>query len=313
MWDIVLAYYGYSWDYMADSYDFYFNDMLVTDGSYLITESGRVDIVTRGWSDDPNKPNDDPNDNPQGGKDPENTTAPDDDPTVPDAETITVQITYQTGGVHCVESVITTTSPATLLEVYNLFANEHPYEMFNNVQCSLNGKPIDPNQTIYMQNGDKIYLQEDGNGYHLHIWEMGMGRCRTCMEECSHEWEGNVCRVCKLECYHDYWNGIQCGICGMMCEHREWDGNRQCLVCGSMLGVDLLQIEIYENGEQKYNANGSIETTVRDLLLSCYGYYPWEYLESNYEFYFNGMLVDGSYWITEHGILNLVTRTYDYQ
>lgn len=63
----------------------------------------------------------------------------------------------------------------------------------------------------------------------------------------------------------------------------------------------------------KSTANGSIETTVQDLLFAFYGYYPWEYLESNYEFYFNGALVDGSYWITEHGVLNLVTRTYDYQ
>ncbi len=114
MWDLVMAYYGYPWEYMVNSYDFYFNGMLITEGSYLITESGRVEAVTRSWNEDPNKPNDDPNDNPQGGKDPENTTAPDDDPTVPDAETITVQITYQTGGVHRVESVITTTSPATL-------------------------------------------------------------------------------------------------------------------------------------------------------------------------------------------------------
>ena len=78
-----------------------------------------------------------------------------------------------------------------------------------------------------------------------------------------------------------------------------------------MLGVDLLQIEIYENGEYKYNANGSIETTVEDLLMAYYGYYPWDYLESNYEFYFNSVRVDGSYWITEHGILELVTRTYE--
>ncbi|MBQ3014629.1 MAG: hypothetical protein IJD75_05790 [Clostridia bacterium] len=235
----------------------------------------------------------------------------------PEGNTITVQIIYQTGGVHRVESFITTTEPATLLEVYNLFANEHPYEMFNNVDCYLNDKPIDPTQTVYMQNGDKVYLQENGDGYHLHIWEPNMGYCRSCSEECSHEWEGNQCRICKSECYHDgYWNNGtwidgHCGQCGTVCEHREWDDNRQCLVCGAFLGVDLLQIEIYENGEFMYSANGSIETTVENLLMAYYGYYPWNYLESNYEFYFNGVRVDGSYWITEHGILELVTRTYE--
>ena len=235
----------------------------------------------------------------------------------PEGNTITVQIIYQTGGVHRVESFITTTEPATLLEVYNLFANEHPYEMFNNVDCYLNDKPIDPTQTVYMQNGDKVYLQENGNGYHLHIWEPNAGYCRNCMEECPHEWEGNKCRICKSECYHDgYWNnGIwidgHCGQCGTVCEHSEWDDNRQCLVCGAMLGVDLLHFEIYENGEYQTYLQG-IETTLRDLALTWYGYYPWEYLEANYKFYFNGVLItDGSYPITESGRLELISRTYE--
>lgn len=229
----------------------------------------------------------------------------------PEGNTITVQVIYQTGGVHRVESLITTTEPATLLEVYNLFANEHPYEMFNNVDCYLNDKPIDPTQPVYVQNGDKIYLQEDGNGYHLHVWDKGTGRCLTCMEECFHEWEGNVCCICKYECWHDYWIDSRCGICGMMCEHREWDDNRQCLVCGAMLGVDMLHFEIYENGEYQTYLQG-IETTLRDLALTWYGYYPWEYLEANYEFYFNGVLItDGSYPITESGKLELISRTYE--
>lgn len=312
MWDLVMAYYGYPWEYMVNSYDFYFNGMLITEGSYLITESGRVEAVTRSWNDDPNKPNDDPNDNPQGGKDPENTTAPDDDPTVPDAEIITVQITYQTGGVHRVESVITTTSPATLLEVYNLFVNEHPYEMFNNVQCSLNGKPIDPTQSVYVQNGDTIYLQEDGNGYHLHVWDKGMGRCLTCMEECFHEWEGNACRICKYECWHDYWIDSQCGICGMMCEHREWDDNRQCLACGAMLGVDLLDIEYYMDGEY-CGCTSTIEYTVGEHLMFQF-WRSWEDLTFTYDVYVGDVLVtDQYYMVVESCNIYLVTRTYDYQ
>ncbi len=261
----------------------------------------------------PNAPN--PGDNNNGDKE-ESTTGLDDVPVVPKPETVTVEIIYQTGGVHCVQSNITTTAPATLLEVYNLFANEHPYEMFNNAKCYLNDKPIDPTQTIYVQNGDKIYLQESGDGYHLHIWDIGMGRCYTCMEECSHEWEGNKCRICKCECYHDgFWNdGIwingQCGECGTPCQHEQWNDSRQCLVCGEFLGVDFLYIEIYENGEYVCESQ-NIEITLSDLLMAYYPY-PWEYMEANYEFYFNGTLIPyGSYMIIESGRLDIVTRSYE--
>ena len=256
----------------------------------------------------PDAPN--PGDNNNGDQE-ESTTGLDDVPVVPEPETVTVQIIYQTGGVHCVQSNITTTAPATLLEVYNLFANEHPYEMFNNAECYLNDKPIDPTQTIYVQNGDKIYLQESGDGYHLHIWDIGMGRCRSCMEECSHEWEGNKCRICKCECYHNgFWINGQCGKCGTPCQHEQWNDSRQCIVCGEFLGVDLLYIEIYENGEYMFESQ-NIEITLSDLLMAYYPY-PWAYMEANYEFYFNGTPIpDGSYMIIESGRLDIVTRSYE--
>ena len=45
--ELIMAYYGYSWDYMIDSYEFFYNNVYITEGSHLITESGRLDIVTR--------------------------------------------------------------------------------------------------------------------------------------------------------------------------------------------------------------------------------------------------------------------------
>lgn len=244
---------------------------------------------------------------------PESTTADEDIPVVPDEETITVRVTYQSGGVHCVESVITTTGPATLLEVYNLFANEHPYEMFSNVDCYLNDKPIDPTETIYMQDGDKVYLQENGKGYHLHIWEIGLGQCRSCLEKCPHDWDGIVCRMCKCECRHeDDWNNStwvngQCEQCGTYCQHETWDDNSQCIVCGYWMGVNLIEIEIYEDGEYKYYTQVN-QITLLDLIMAYYGY-PWGYMVDTYEFYYNGMLItEGSYTITESGRVDFITR-----
>lgn len=233
----------------------------------------------------------------------------------PETNTVTVQIAYQTGGVHRVESVITATSPVTLLEVYNLFANEHPYESFNNVECYLNDKSIDPTQTVYMQDDDRIYLQESGDGYHLHIWEVGMGRCRICFEECPHEWEGVICRMCKSECYHkdDWSNGTwangQCEQCGTVCRHEQWNDNGQCTVCGFWMGVNLIEIEIYENGE--YVAYTQIDQiTLRELIMAYYGY-SWDYMIDSYEFFYNNVYItEGSHLITESGRLDIVTRRY---
>ena len=202
---------------------------------------------------------------------------------LPDQEIyFSVQVVFQSGGIHRVEETFWVKESCTFNQLYAMFVEKHFLENFSIIPY-LNGELIDTTKTIYLQDGDSIYLEEYS----------GMPG-----EEpvCPHEW---------IDSY--------CPLCDTMCEHSEWDDNRHCLTCGAWLGVDLLQIEIYENGEYKYNANGSIETTVQDLLFAFYGYYPWEYLESNYEFYFNGVLVDGSYWITEHGVLNLVTRTYDYQ
>ena len=218
-------------------------------------------------------------------KEPEATTpekAPDETkPENPPAEElIAVRVKFKSGGIHEVEETLKVETPCTFNQVYSEFVKKHYLETFSLIP-HLNGEVVDINEIIYLQDGDYIYLEEYS----------GMPG------------EGPVCP--------HVWISGSCEKCGTVCEHSEWDDNRQCLVCGAFLGVDLLQIEIYENGEYKYNANGSIETTVENLLMAYYGYYPWEYLESNYEFYFNGVRVDGSYWITEHGRLELISRTYE--
>lgn len=198
----------------------------------------------------------------------------------PAEELIAVRVKFKSGGIHEVEETLKVETPCTFNQVYSEFVKKHYLETFSLIP-HLNGEVVDINEIIYLQDGDYIYLEEYS----------GMPG------------EGPVCP--------HVWISGSCEKCGTVCEHSEWDDNRQCLVCGAFLGVDLLQIEIYENGEYKYNANGSIETTVENLLMAYYGYYPWEYLESNYEFYFNGVRVDGSYWITEHGRLELISRTYE--
>ena len=243
----------------------------------------------------------------------ESTTSTVDTPVTPEEGTITVQITWQSGGVHAVSDTITVSAPATLSHIYNLFIQKNYYDtaMRGNVSCTLNGKPIDPTYTIYMNDGDVIYLEEYWQGYHLHFWDNG--RCMECFEECAHgEWtesgEGDYqCFYCKGICWHETWQDGQCNQCGKACAHEQWDDNRQCILCGFSMGVEMIEIVIQENGEY-YSYTQSIGITVHDLVMAYFGYLPWEALESTYEFYYNDVPVDGSYWILESGVLNLVAR-----
>lgn len=198
----------------------------------------------------------------------------------PAEELIAVRVKFKSGGIHEVEETLKVETPCTFNQVYSEFVKKHYLETFSLIP-HLNGEVVDINEIIYLQDGDYIYLEEYS----------GMPG------------EGPVCP--------HVWISGSCEKCGAVCEHNEWDDNRQCLVCGAMLGVDMLHFEIYENGEYQTYLQG-IETTLRDLALTWYGYYPWEYLEANYEFYFNGVLItDGSYPITESGRLELISRTYE--
>ena len=199
----------------------------------------------------------------------------------PDEEKITVEIKFQSGGVHAYQDKITLDAPATFSQAYNQFVAMHEDIKSYRLDCYINDQKIDTTQVIYLNEGDCIYLQESG----------------ASLDE-------------EYPCIHVWYDG-SCTQCGSVCTHETWADSRQCLVCGAWLGVDLLQIEIHENGEFKYNANGSIETTVEALLMAYYGYYPWDYWTSSYDIYFNDVLItDGSFMITEHGILNLVSRSY---
>jgi len=211
----------------------------------------------------------------------ENTTPDSENTQIPDGngETIVVEVKFQSGGIHAYHDKITVVTPATYAHVLVLFGQMHEDMSSYRLNFYLNGVRVDPNDSTFLKDGDIIYLEESGDA------------------------SGDM-----YPCIHNWVDGY-CFLCGISCPHAEWDDNRQCLTCGAWLGVDLLQIEIYENGEFKHNANGSIETTVQELMLAYYGPYPWDYWASTYEFYFNGTLVtDGSYMITESGILDLVTR-----
>ena len=43
-----MAYYGpCPWGYWTGSYEFYFNDILITEATYMISENGILNIVSR--------------------------------------------------------------------------------------------------------------------------------------------------------------------------------------------------------------------------------------------------------------------------
>lgn len=207
------------------------------------------------------------------------TTPAPDETVLPDQEIyFSVQVVFQSGGIHRVEETLVVKESCTFHQLYALFVEKHYLETFTLIPY-LNGELIDTNKTYYLQDGDFIYLEEYS----------GMPG-----EEpvCTHHWI-------------DGW----CQKCGTVCNHNEWNDNRQCIVCGFWMGVNMLEIEIYEDGEYRYYTQ-NIEITVHDLVMSYFGY-PWDYMASVYEFYYNGMLIsDGSYLIVESGRLDLVTRNY---
>ena len=260
---------------------------------------------------------------------PEETTATNGTPEGPEEQTITVRVEWQSGGVHRESADITTTAPATLSYVYYLFAeqcsgNVSSSEVLSIGGIQINGKWVDASEIIYVQNGDYIYAVEWNAelSSHLHVWDGP--NCARCGATCSHdewqesaEWGTRTCFFCKTECWHSEWRNSQCVLCGKMCEHKEWNDSRQCLTCLEYLGVNLLQIEIYIDGEQRYGDAGVIETMLQTYLMNWYYwnppyYFSWEEVKDNYQIYFNNVLItDDFYMITESGRIDLVTRIYE--
>lgn len=205
---------------------------------------------------------------------PPDVTTPQDPPT---GEIITVSVVFQSGGIHRIEDQITTSSPALFSHILSLFASKYDDIKYYHLTCYLNDVQIDPNEAIFVKDGDRIYLEEASFLPGQDV-------------SCTHIWEFGVCSKCN-----------------MPCNHEAWDDNRACLVCGAQLGVDFLYIQIYENGEYRYESQ-NIEIMLSDLLMAYYPY-PWDYMTAAYEFYFNGLLItDGAYMIVESGVLELVTR-----
>ncbi len=196
-------------------------------------------------------------------------------------DVITVSVVFQSGGIHRVEETFKVEDPCTFAQVYSEFIKKHYLESFLLIPY-LNDQPVDINETIYLQDGDRIYLEEYS----------GMPGDEPV---CPHVWISGSCERC-----------------GAVCEHNEWDGNRQCLVCGTSLGVDLIYIEFYMDGEY-YGCTSTIEYTVGEQLMFQF-WRPWEDLTSTYDVYVGDLLVtDQSYMIVESCNIYLVTRTYDYQ
>ena len=280
----------------------------------------KTDATTPEKDHEQNKPNDDPNrdENNDGIPDIEqNTTQPGgNNPVAPAPNTITVSLTWQSGGVAMDTATITTQAPATLSHVYRLFAEERLGDSFSHSEVlhidgiQINGKWVDASKVIYMNDGDQVYAVEWNAELpsHLHVWDGGM--CVICHEECPHgEWnDDNICFFCKFECWHNEWIGVQCSACGKICDHSEWDGNRQCLICHEFLGVDLLQIEFYMDGEY-CGCTSTIEHTVGEQLMYQF-WRSWEDLTSTYDVYVGDLLVtDESYMILESCNIYLVTRS----
>ena len=200
----------------------------------------------------------------------------------PAAGTISVHVQFQFGGIHAVEQWIKVETPCTFVELCAEFIKEHDLSGFYIVSY-LNKEPIDINSDVYLQDGDHIYLEEEYSG--------ATGDEPTC----PHEW---------IDSY--------CPLCNTMCEHREWDDNRQCLACGSWLGVDLLYIEYYMDGEY-CGCTSTIEYTVGEHLMFQF-WRSWEDLTLTYDVYVGDVLVtDQYYMVVESCNIYLVTRTYDYQ
>ena len=195
-------------------------------------------------------------------------------------ETIVVEVKFQSGGVHAYHDKITVTTPATFTQVLGLFLQMHEDLSSYRINFHLNGVRVDPNDTTFLKNGDYIYLEESGDG-------------SGDQYPCNHNW---------VDC--------TCTLCGMPCPHSEWDDNRQCLLCGTSLGVDLLQIEFYMDGEY-CSCTSTIESTVGEQLMYQF-WRSWDDLTSTYDVYGGDILVtDESYMILESCNIYLVTRSHE--
>lgn len=195
-------------------------------------------------------------------------------------ETIVVEVKFQSGGVHAYHDKITVTTPATFTQVLGLFLQMHEDLSSYSINFHLNGVRVDPNDTTFLKNGDYIYLEESGDG-------------SGDQYPCNHNW---------VDC--------TCTLCGMPCPHSEWDDNRQCLLCGTSLGVDLLQIEFYMDGEY-CSCTSTIESTVGEQLMYQF-WRSWDDLTSTYDVYVGDILVtDESYMILESCNIYLVTRSHE--
>ena len=195
-------------------------------------------------------------------------------------ETIVVEVKFQSGGVHAYHDKITVTTPATFTQVLGLFLQMHEDLSSYRINFHLNGVRVDPNDTTFLKDGDYIYLEESGDG------------------------SGD-----QYPCNHNWVDG-SCMLCGMPCPHSEWDDNRQCLLCGTSLGVDLLQIEFYMDGEY-CSCTSTIESTVGEQLMYQF-WRSWDDLTSTYDVYGGDILVtDESYMILESCNIYLVTRSHE--
>lgn len=244
----------------------------------------------------------------------QNTTKPENTPPEPDPETITVTVVWQSGGIACHNATVTTTSPATLSYVYRLFAEKIHGEYFYIEVLSIdgiqiNGKWVDASEVIYVQDGDYIYATEWNAelSSHLHVWDGG--ECVRCHEKCSHEeWNDNVCFFCKFECWHNEWEWNVCATCPFVCTHENIRSDGQCQLCQMYVGADVLNIEIYEDYEEKPYYYQTYATTLRGVILALYPDSLLNKIESEYDFYFNGTPIDSSYLITESGRIDMVKR-----
>jgi hypothetical protein len=233
---------------------------------------------------------------------------------VPTPQTITVTVEWQSGGVVNHKETVTTEASATLSYVYRLFAEKIHGEYFYAEVLSIdgiqiNGKWVDASEVIYVQDGDYIYATEWNAelSSHLHVWDGG--QCVRCGEACSHdEWHDNVCFFCKFECWHNEWEWNVCATCPFVCTHENIRSDGQCQLCQMYVGADVLNIEIYEDYEEKPYYYQTYATTLRGVILALYPDSLLNKIESEYDFYFNGTPIDSSYLITESGRIDMVKR-----
>ena len=279
----------------------------------------KTDVTTPDKDHEQNQPNDDPNrdENNDGIPDNEQTSNQPDgnNPVAPTPNTITVSLTWQSGGAAMDTATITTEAPATLSHVYRLFAEERWGDSFSQNEVlridgiQINGQWVDASEVIYMNDGDYVYAVEWNAEFpsHLHVWDGGM--CVICHEECPHgEWDGNTCFFCKFECWHNEWQWDMCTTCPFVCTHEVLSFENQCQKCNMYIGEEYLNIEFYEDYEETPYCRQIQARTLRSYLQAIYPEYWAQKFEAECDFYFNGTPIDGTFLITESGRIDMVHR-----